>query len=78
MGSKKWYEKQLNENGSILDCEIICPHCFEVDPDADSLDLDRDGDNERGIPCEGCGEKMDIKVEVTKTYKTRKAKIGSF
>jgi len=78
MRSKEWYEKKLIENGSISDYELICPHCFEVDTDVDSLDLSRDGDQERGIPCEVCGEKMDIKVEVEKTYITRKAKIGSW
>jgi len=77
MRSEQWYEKKLAENGSITDCELICPHCFKVNEDTD-LALGRDGDQERGIPCEECGEKMDIKVEVSKTYKTRKAKIGSW
>jgi hypothetical protein len=77
MRPEKWYETKLKENGYVIDCQLICPHCFKVNDDTD-LDLGRDGDQERDIPCEECGEKMDIKVEVSKTYKTRKAKIGSW
>lgn len=67
------YEKQLEEKGSITDCELICPHCFQ-DNDGDYLDLHKDGDRESNIICDHCGEKMDIKVEITKIYKTRKAR----
>ena len=77
MRSAEWYEKKLIEMGSITDYELICPHCFKVNEDTD-LVLELDGDQERDIPCEECGEKMDIKVEVSKTYITRKAKIGSW
>lgn len=76
MRSKASYEKKLEQKGSILDCEIICPHCFIENED--DFDLTRDGDQERDISCKECGEKMDIKVEVSKIYITRKAKIGSW
>jgi len=63
----------LNRQRHKQTAELICPHCFQENEDHD-LVLSSDGDRENGIVCEHCSEKMDIKVEVTKCYTTRKFK----
>ena len=74
MRSKEYYEKKLEADGCVEEFEaIICPHCFQKEDDPRSLPLDDDGDEEENFMCQSCGEMMDIKVRVEKTYTTTKA-----
>jgi hypothetical protein len=69
MRTKEFYEKRLKDGKLTEWEEIICPHCFEPE-DTNDFSLDDDGDEESDIECSHCGNLMDIKVKVEKTYTT--------
>ena len=74
MRSNDSYEREMCMSGQIVAYQqIICPHCFQEYGDNLWLCLVDDLDSEKGVVCEHCRKKFDIKVRVEKTFTTTRA-----